>query len=117
MTSNEAKDLIKSWAIYQCGNADARIGPQELSAPMGSQYDHRAAFLGEYQFVQKQIEVFCDKAYDRAMLSAILLSRYYHGKTLKSKIADEFCQDEAERAFIERFEVLCYERPKKVEIA
>lgn len=117
MTVNEAESLVKLWAIYQCGSQDTKAGPREIAAPMGSASDHGREFLSEYQFVQKQIEVYCDKAYDRSMLTAILISRYWHGRALRSHIVDEFCQGEAIDKFLERFEVLSFDRPKKLEIA
>lgn len=112
MTREQAEGLLRDWAWYQNGNAEARIGPRQISAPLGSSSTHEIAFLHEAQFVQKCIEEFCEKAFDRSMLMAILSSWYYNGRPLQSRIMKREAQVLAIECIIGFLLALTFEKPK-----
>ena len=119
MTRLQVVRLLKDWAEYQCGSVDARIGPRDYSKPLMDSDTHDVPFFHEYQFVQKAIEDYYSKAFDRSMIVAILISWVYYAESLQSRVMCKDCQGEAIERFIDHMVSLEFKRPveKIAEIA
>jgi len=113
MTRAQAEELVKAWAEYQLGHQDTRIGPKDFSAPMLSESGPPSCNLAEYQFVQREIEVWMHKAYDRAMAVAILQSWFWHGRPLQTALMGIGAQRVAVDAFLGRLMLMRFVRSEE----
>lgn len=118
MTNEQARRLVNCWAEYRLGAHDTRVLPNSYSAPMSFGNSPGSEFFDEYQHVQREIESYCRKSWDRAMLVAILEEQFWRGGRLVSQILSTDGQERAEHLFIADLEGTIFNPEKrKVEIA